>query len=169
MASGEDRHASGKTGARSAGKNRPGGRGDRVTALVRSSEAVAKVEFYRPPESSPELAYLRERREALGGYLPSRRREAPTLPVPEIRAYAGFALDADGKEMSTTVAAVRLLGNLLKDKVLGPRIVPIVADEARTFGMANLFRQIGIYSPVGQLYEPEDAGSMLSYREAKDG
>ena len=89
--------------------------------------------------------------------------------MPDIRAYAGFALDADGKEMSTTVAAVRLLGNLLKDKVLGPRIVPIVADEARTFGMANLFRQIGIYSPVGQLYEPEDAGSMLSYREAKDG
>ena len=138
-------------------------------ALPMSDEDVAAVKFYRPPEGSPELAYLRERREALGGYLPSRRREAPTLPVPEIRAYAGFALDADGKEMSTTVAAVRLLGNLLKDKVLGPRIVPIVADEARTFGMANLFRQIGIYSPVGQLYEPEDAGSMLSYREAKDG
>ena len=76
---------------------------------------------------------------------------------------------ADGKEMSTTMAFVRLLGKLLKDTTLGPRIVPIVADEARTFGMASLFRQIGIYSPVGQLYEPEDAGSMLYYREAKDG
>jgi pyruvate dehydrogenase E1 component len=86
-----------------------------------------------------------------------------------LRTYATFALDADGKEMSTTMAAVRLMSNLLKDKTLGARIVPIVADEARTFGMANMFRQIGIYSPVGQLYEPEDAASMLSYREAKDG
>ncbi len=138
-------------------------------ALPMSDEDVAALKFYRPPEGSPELAYLRERREALAGYLPSRRREAPALPVPEIRAYAGFALDAAGKEMSTTMAAVRLISNLLKHKALGPRVVPIVADEARTFGMANLFRQIGIYSPMGQLYEPEDADSMLSYREAKDG
>ena len=138
-------------------------------ALPISDDDVAAVKFYRPAEGSAELIYLRERRAELGGYLPSRRRISPTLPVPELRSYAGFALDANGKEMSTTMAAVRLIGNLLKDKVLGPRVVPIVADEARTFGMANLFRQIGIYSPVGQLYEPEDAGSMLFYREAKDG
>src|SRR5439155_14644916 len=80
-----------------------------------------------------------------------------------------FALRAEGKEMSTTTAAVRLFSNLLKDKALGPRVVPIVADEARTFGMANLFRQVGIYSPLGQLYEPEDASSMLFYRETRDG
>ena len=90
-------------------------------------------------------------------------------PVPPLQAYAQFALEADGKEMSTTMAAVRLFSGLLKDKKLGPRIVPIVADEARTFGMANLFRQVGIYSPHGQLYEPEDAGSMLYYREERDG
>ena len=82
---------------------------------------------------------------------------------------AAFALDADGKEMSTTMAFVRLLGNLLKDETLGPRIVPIVADEARTFGMASLFRQVGIYAPFGQLYQPEDSGSMLYYREDKTG
>src|SRR5208282_5725876 len=91
------------------------------------------------------------------------------LPVPDINGYGAFALNADGKEMSTTMAAVRILTNLLRDKTLGPRIVPIVADEARTFGMASLFRQIGIYSPTGQLYEPEEAGSMLWYKEAKNG
>ncbi|MFZ1430961.1 MAG: alpha-ketoglutarate dehydrogenase [Geminicoccaceae bacterium] len=138
-------------------------------ALPMSDEDVIALKFYRPAEGSPELAYIHERRAALDGYLPSRSPTAPSLPVPELRSYAGFALDADGKEMSTTMAAVRLMGNLLRDKTLGPRIVPIVADEARTFGMANLFRQIGIYSPVGQLYEPEDAGSMLAYREATDG
>ena len=98
------------------------------------------------------------------------RRVSPErLAVPPMAGYAGFALDAEGKEMSTTMAFVRLLSNLLRDKALGPRIVPIVADEARTFGMASLFRQIGIYSPLGQLYEPEDAGSLLSYRESRDG
>lgn len=91
------------------------------------------------------------------------------MPIPSLADYAAFALAGEGKEMSTTVAAVRMLSNLLKAKGIGARIVPIVADEARTFGMANLFRQVGIYSPVGQLYEPEDAGSMLYYREATDG
>ncbi len=132
-------------------------------------EDVASLKFYRPAEDSPELSYLRQRREALGGYLPARRQQAETVAVPPSARYAHFALHADGKEMSTTMAAVRMLGALLKDPQLGPRIVPIVADEARTFGMANLFRQVGIYSPVGQLYEPEDAASMLSYREAVDG
>ena len=89
--------------------------------------------------------------------------------MPPLESSAGFALHADGKEMSTTMAFVRLLGNLMKDPVLGPRVVPIVADEARTFGMASLFRQFGIYAPLGQLYQPEDSGSILSYREDKSG
>jgi pyruvate dehydrogenase E1 component len=105
----------------------------------------------------------------LGGYLPQRQTQADALPVPALSSYASFALQAEQKEMSTTMAFVRMLGQLLKDPVLGPRIVPIVADEARTFGMANLFKQVGIYSSVGQKYEPEDIGSVLSYREAMDG
>lgn len=137
--------------------------------LPLSDDDCAALRFYRPADDSVELRYLRARREALGGYLPSRRPVAEPVAVPPLARYAEFALRSDGKEMSTTMAAVRMLGGLLKDKGLGPRIVPIVADEARTFGMANLFRQVGIYSPVGQLYEPEDASSMLSYREAIDG
>jgi pyruvate dehydrogenase E1 component len=115
------------------------------------------------------MRYLRARRSELGGYLPTRNSQAPTVALPQLGSYAQFAVNADGKSMSTTMAAVRIFSNLLRDKTLGPRIVPIVADEARTFGMANLFRQIGIYSPAGQLYEPEDAASLLSYREARDG
>ena len=137
--------------------------------LPLSDDAVARLEFYRPGEDSPELQYLRARRVALGGYMPTRTRKAEPVAVPAIGSYAQFATQADGKEMSTTMAAMRMLGALLRDPVLGPRIVPIVADEARTFGMANLFRQIGIYSPLGQLYEPEDAASMLSYREMRTG
>ena len=127
------------------------------------------LRFYRPEEDSAELRYLRERRAALGGELPARRRSAEPVPVPELASYARFALDAGGKEQSTTMALVRMLSGLLRDAKLGPRIVPIVADEARTFGMANLFQQVGIYSPVGQVYQPEDAGSIVSYREARDG
>jgi pyruvate dehydrogenase E1 component len=137
--------------------------------LPLSDDQVEHLHFYRPDENSHELTYLRQRRAALGGALPARRREAPTVPVPPLSSYAQFALAAENKAMSTTMAAVRMISGLLRDKQLGPRIVPIVADEARTFGMANLFRQIGIYSPVGQLYEPEDANSMLYYKEAKDG
>lgn len=137
--------------------------------LPLSNEQVERLEFYRPSDDSAELNYLRGKREALGGYLPSRRRSAPAVRVPTLESYAEFAIHSDGKEMSTTMAVVRLFSNLLKDKELGQRIVPIVADEARTFGMANLFRQVGIYSPMGQLYEPEDAGSMLYYKEAVNG
>jgi pyruvate dehydrogenase E1 component len=137
--------------------------------LPLSDEEVAALRFYKPAEHSRELSYLRERRAALGGPLPARRRECPPVAVPALSSYAQFALSADGKQMSTTMAAVRMLGSLLRDPTLGARIVPIVADEARTFGMDNLFRQIGIYSPVGQLYEPEDAGSMLFYKEARNG
>jgi pyruvate dehydrogenase E1 component len=137
--------------------------------LPLSDEAVSQLQFYKPAEDSPEMTYLRARRGALGGCMPVRRRKADAVTVPPLDGYGQFAVQADGKEMSTTMAAVRMLGALLRDPTLGPRIVPIVADEARTFGMANLFRQIGIYSPVGQLYEPEDAKSMLSYREAQTG
>ncbi|MEO7760341.1 MAG: pyruvate dehydrogenase (acetyl-transferring), homodimeric type, partial [Casimicrobiaceae bacterium] len=138
-------------------------------ALPLSDEDVQAMKFYRPADASAEMKYLRERRAELGGALPKRRCTSATLPIPDPASYAQFALKADGKEMSTTMAAVRLFSALVKDKAIGPRLVPIVADEARTFGMANLFRQVGIYSPVGQTYEPEDAGSMLYYREAKDG
>lgn len=139
--------------------------------LPLTDTAVEALNFYRPADDSLELSYMRERRAALGGPIPKRRinasAEIPSRPEPQ--RYAKFALEADGKEMSTTMAAVRMLGGLLRDKSFGPRIVPIVADEARTFGMDNLFRQVGIYAPEGQLYEPEDAGSMLYYKEASDG
>ncbi len=137
--------------------------------LPLTDEQTTNLEFYRPPDDSPEARYLRARRADLGGYLPARRRTSAPVAIPPLATYAEFALNAAGKEMSTTMTAVRLMGGLIKDKVLGPRVVPIVADEARTFGMANLFRQVGIYSPVGQLYEPEDSASMLYYREAQDG
>ncbi|KWF70003.1 alpha-ketoglutarate dehydrogenase [Burkholderia pseudomultivorans] len=138
-------------------------------ALPLSDEDVAELRFYRPAEDSAEMRYLLGRRAALGGSLPSRRLTASAVAVPPIKDYAQFCLASDGKEMSTTMACVRMLGSLLKDGQLGSRIVPIVADEARTFGMASLFRQIGIYASSGQLYEPEDSGSILSYREATDG
>lgn len=137
--------------------------------LPLSDEDTESLAFYKPSEDSPEMLYLHERRRELGGYVPTRQADAEPVPVPALSKYGQFALVADGKEMSTTMAFIRMMSALLKDKVLGPRVVPIVADEARTFGMANLFKQIGIYSNVGQRYEPEDIGSILSYREAKDG
>jgi len=137
--------------------------------LPLSDEEAESLNFCKPGEDSPEMEYLHQRRKALGGYIPQRVADADSVPVPELASYAKFAVQADNKKMSTTMAFVRLLGGLLKDKHLGPRAVPIVADEARTFGMANLFRQVGIYSSVGQRYEPEDIGSILSYREAQDG
>ncbi|MEY4725225.1 MAG: Pyruvate dehydrogenase component, partial [Pseudomonadota bacterium] len=137
--------------------------------LPLSDEQVLGLSFYKPAAGSPQLEYLRERRQQLGGSLPQRQTDALVFQVPEIASRGQFALSADGKEMSTTMAFVRQLGALLKDPVIGPKVVPIVADEARTFGMANLFKQVGIYSSVGQRYSPEDIGSVLSYREAKDG
>ena len=137
--------------------------------LSLSDDDLAQLRFHRPPADSPEMRYLRARREALGGALPKRNGACPVLPVPPLAAWGDFAIHAEGKEMSTTMTAVRMVANLLKDPTLGPRIVPIVADEARTFGMASLFRQIGIYAPGGQLYEPEDKSSMLYYRETPEG
>nr|WP_314580766.1 alpha-ketoglutarate dehydrogenase [uncultured Pseudomonas sp.] len=137
--------------------------------LPLTDEQAENLSFLKPDARSAEMRYLHQRRQALGGSMPSRSAGAQPIPVPVRERYASFAIQADGKEMSTTMALVRMLGNLLKDKQLGPRVVPIVADEARTFGMANLFKQIGIYSSVGQRYEPEDIGSILSYREAING
>jgi pyruvate dehydrogenase E1 component len=136
--------------------------------LPLSDAQVEHLEFYRPPADSPEMRHLHERRAALGGFVPQRISSSKNLPVPSIESYAAFALEAENKEMSSTMALVRMMGGLLKDPQLGKHVVPIVADEARTFGMANLFRQVGIYSAQGQLYQPEDIGSILYYREAKD-
>ncbi len=141
--------------------------------LPLTDEQAKTLSFYKPANDSAEMRYLVQARKNLGGYLPKRNTKAAIVNIPSINiggaSYAQFALQADGKEMSTTMAFVRLLGALLKEPELGPRIVPIVADEARTFGMANLFKQVGIYSSVGQKYSPEDIGSVLSYREAMDG
>jgi pyruvate dehydrogenase E1 component len=137
--------------------------------LPLTDDDLAQLSFLKPADESPEIRYLQARRSALGGSLPTRGSTCDPISIPALESYAAFALKAEGKAMSTTMAIVRLLSNLLRDKTLGPRLVPIVADEARTFGMANLFRQIGIYSPQGQLYTPEDDDSMLAYREARDG
>src|SRR4051812_25950805 len=141
---------------------------DRFAVPLTDAQCDA-CEFVRPPREAPEMAYLHARREKLGGYLPARVAKAAPLATPKAEAFARFALEANGKEMSTTVAYVRMVGALLKDPVLGKRIVPIIADEARTFGMADLFRQIGIYSPIGQLYQPEDQHQLSYYKEATDG
>ncbi|MFJ4346486.1 alpha-ketoglutarate dehydrogenase [Pseudomonas sp. NPDC089401] len=138
-------------------------------ALPMDDQALEEMRFCKPAEDSAEMRYLHARRADLGGYMPCRSSIAEALQVPALESYAQFALTPDDRAASTTTAVVRLFTNLLKDKQLGPRIVPIVADEARTFGMANLFRQVGIYAPLGQLYEPEDAGAMLYYKESQDG
>ena len=137
--------------------------------LPLSDAQAMNLDFYRPSEDSKEMRYLQQRRAELGGYLPKRVIDCERLAIPPLESYASFAITPDDKSMSTTMVFVRLLGNLLKTPALGARIVPIVADEARTFGMANLFKQVGIYSSVGQCYEPEDIGSVLSYREALNG
>ena len=133
-----------------------------------SDEEVGEAPFYRPPDDSPEMRYVKERRATLGGSLPSRSEDAEPLVVPGEDLYAEFR-DGTNREASTTMVLVRLLSKLLKDKQLGPRMVPIVPDEARTFGMESLFRQVGIYSHVGQRYEPVDRETLLYYKEATDG
>ena len=134
-----------------------------------SDQDLEEANFYRPAHDSPEMRYLIECRSRLGGFVPRRLAAAPVLPVPRAASFADFSFKMEEREMSTTVAFVRMLTALLKQEGFGKHIVPIVADEARTFGMESLFRRIGIYSHCGQLYEPEDQGDLLFYKEAIDG
>lgn len=134
-----------------------------------SDEEISETPFYRPSDNSPEIMYLQERRQKLGGYVPSRAQKTTPLKAPSEELIEEFYSGTDGREVSTTMVFVRLLTKLLKDKELGDLIVPIVPDEARTFGMESLFRQVGIYSHVGQLYEPVDKESLLYYKESTDG
>lgn len=134
-----------------------------------SDEAVVEAPFYRPSDDSPEMQYLHERRRELGGYLPERRDTAAPLPVPELEAFQGLLDGTAEREISTTMAFVRILTTLVRDSDIKDRIVPIVPDESRTFGMEGMFRQLGIYSPFGQLYEPEDADQLMYYREDQQG
>jgi pyruvate dehydrogenase E1 component len=138
-------------------------------ALPLSDEDVTHLRFHKPAADSPEMKYLHARREALGGYLPQRVGKARELPVPAVDSLRKFLEGTNGREQSTTMVFVQLLTQWLKDAELGRHIVPIVADEARTFGMQALFRQVAIYSSVGQLYDPEDKDELLYYKEARDG
>jgi pyruvate dehydrogenase E1 component len=132
-------------------------------------EGLHDAPFYRPPDDSPEIRYMQERRKQLGGYMPERKvRAKPIEPVSETH-FEEFYKGTDGREVSTTMVFVRLLSKLLRDPEIGKLIVPIIPDEARTFGMEALFRQVGIYSSVGQLYQPVDMDTLLYYKEAKDG
>jgi pyruvate dehydrogenase E1 component len=134
-----------------------------------SDEQLAEVPFLRFDDNSPEMEYLRKRREALGGPLQVRRAKSETLQVPSLSAFEAQLKATDGREISTTMAFVRILNTLLRDKTIGKRIVPIVPDESRTFGMEGMFRQFGIFSQVGQLYRPEDANQLMYYKEDKTG
>jgi pyruvate dehydrogenase E1 component len=134
-----------------------------------SDDEVGQAPFYRPPDDSPEMRYLHERRKLLGGYVPERGNDSPPIEAPDKGLFAEFLAGSEGREASTTMVIVRMLSQMLKDRHIGDLIVPIVPDEARTFGMESLFRQVGIYSHVGQKYEPVDRETLLYYKEAKDG
>ena len=134
-----------------------------------SDEDAAAAKYYRPPEDSEEMRYLRERRKALGGYLPQRKPLAAPLEVPELSVFEPLLKGSGEREMSTTMAFVRLLTLLTRDKKIGRNVVPIVPDEARTFGMEGMFRQLGIYSSVGQTYTPQDKDEIMYYKEDKSG
>ncbi len=130
-----------------------------------SDTELKDVPYYRPSPDSPELRYMRERRETLGGQIPSRRNEFEALAVPSLEDLGGQLKGSGKREISTTMSFVRTLSTLVKDKKLGERVVPIVPDEARTFGMEGMFRQLGIYSSIGQRYTPQDAGQIMFYKE----
>ena len=134
-----------------------------------SDDEIAEAPFYRPPDDSTELEYLRERRKALGGFVPSRSRRAGPVNPPADSVFEEFYKGTEGRKASTTMVFVRMLSKLLRDKEIGELVVPIVPDEARTFGMESLFRGVGIYSHVGQKYEPVDMDTLLYYKEAQDG
>jgi len=134
-----------------------------------SDQDVENLAYYKPAKDSPEIQYMMERRKELGGYVPARRRKGNELKVPKMDALSNMTVSTGDREISTTMAFVRILSTLLRDKELGKYIVPIVPDEARTFGMEGMFRQLGIYSSVGQLYEPQDSDQVMFYKEQKDG
>ena len=134
-----------------------------------SDKEVESLSFYKPTDDSPEMQYMMERRKELGGFLPARRRKTTALKTPALSAFANVTASSGEREISTTMAFVRILSTLVRDKELGKYIVPIVPDEARTFGMEGMFRQLGIYSSVGQLYEPQDSDQVMFYKEQKDG
>ncbi|MDH4151065.1 MAG: pyruvate dehydrogenase (acetyl-transferring), homodimeric type, partial [Betaproteobacteria bacterium] len=138
-------------------------------ALPMTDADVKALKFWKPADDSPEMRYLHARRAALGGYLPARVTTAPKLPVPALDSFSRITEGSGEREESTTMGFVKILAQMLKDPIIGKQIVPIVADEARTFGMQSLFRQVAIYSPFGQLYEPEDRDELLYYKEAQDG
>ena len=141
---------------------------DRFSVPI-SDDQLEKVPFYCPPEDAPEMQYMRSRIAAMGGSLPSRRRTAEALEVPPLSAFEAQLKGTDDREVSTTMAFVRILNTLVRDKKIGKFVVPIVPDESRTFGMEGMFRQLGIYSSVGQLYTPQDADQLMFYKEDKTG
>ncbi|MBI4692856.1 MAG: pyruvate dehydrogenase (acetyl-transferring), homodimeric type [Gammaproteobacteria bacterium] len=141
---------------------------NRFNIPIADSE-IASAPYYKPPEDSPEMVYLRERTAALGGFVPQRRKQAAPLAIPGLDMFDAMLKGSGERGMSTTMAFVRLLTALTRDKTLGPRLVPIIPDEARTFGMEGMFRQLGIYASQGQLYEPVDHDEVMYYREDKRG
>ena len=141
---------------------------DRFNVPIEDKDLEA-APFYHPGEDSPEIQYMRQRRASLGGYLPARRENSESLSIPSLKDFDAIIKGSGGREISTTMAFVRILNVLLKDKSINKNIVPIIPDEARTFGMEGMFRQIGIYSSVGQLYEPVDSDQLMYYREDKKG
>ncbi|MEH6590785.1 MAG: pyruvate dehydrogenase (acetyl-transferring), homodimeric type [Halioglobus sp.] len=141
---------------------------DRFGIPISDSE-LKNVPYYRPSPDSPEMRYMNKRREQLGGQIPARRTEIEQLPTPELSSFASQLKSSGKREISTTMAFVRMLSSLVKDKGLGERVVPIVPDEARTFGMEGMFRQLGIYSSVGQRYTPHDSGQIMFYKEDEKG
>ncbi|MDM0067048.1 pyruvate dehydrogenase (acetyl-transferring), homodimeric type [Variovorax sp. J31P207] len=141
---------------------------DRFQIPVSDAE-LPNVPFIQLAEDSPEMKYLRERRAALGGYLPQRRRKSVALEIPPLVTFERLLKDTGEREISTTMAFVQMLGTLVRDKAIGKHVVPIVPDESRTFGMEGMFRQLGIWSSLGQLYKPQDADQLMYYRESKDG
>jgi len=134
-----------------------------------SDEELEEVPYYRPSDDSPEMKYLQERRAALNGYIPKRQSVSAKLETPELSIFAKQLESTGDREISSTMAFVRLLSNLTKDKKIGQHVVPIVADEARTFGMEGMFRQLGIYSALGQKYKPEDSDQIMYYKESESG
>ena len=137
--------------------------------LPLTDEQVEKLSYYKPAADSPEMQYIAERNAAMGGHVPKRRQKGNELTVPELSAFDAMLKDTGEREISTTMAFVRILSTLVRDKEIGKFVVPIVPDEARTFGMEGMFRQLGIYSSIGQLYEPQDSDQVMYYKESKTG